>query len=111
MRTFVEDIGESLGCGAHVRELRRLRVASFSIKDCFTFESILAFRKKNELLDAKLLPIDSALSGWPKIFVPEDSQKNLQHGQTISIEGSTPVRVCNYLLKKFIPIRRFSRNW
>ena len=74
VRTLVEDIGESLGCGAHVRELRRLRVASLSIKDCFTFESILAFRKKNELLDAKLLPIDSALSGWPKIFVPENSE-------------------------------------
>ena len=91
VRTLVEDIGESLGCGAHVRELRRLRVASLSIKDCFTFESILAFRKKNELLDAKLLPIDSALSGWPKIFVPENSLTSLRHGKTISVEGFAPL--------------------
>ena len=34
VRTLVEDIGESLGCGAHVRELRRLEVASFSIRNC-----------------------------------------------------------------------------
>ena len=32
VRTLVEDIGESIGCGAHVRELRRLRVASFQLK-------------------------------------------------------------------------------
>ena len=90
VRTLVEDIGESLGCGAHVRELRRLSVASFSIKDCLTFESILDFRKKNQLLDTKLLPIDSALSGWPKIFVPKESHTSLRHGKTVSVEGFVP---------------------
>ena len=103
VRTLVEDIGESLGCGAHVRELRRLRVASLSIKDCFTFESILAFRKKNELLDAKLLPIDSALSGWPKIFVPENSQTSLRHGKTISVEGFVPLGLVTIYSKKSKP--------
>ena len=116
VRTLVEDIGESIGCGAHVRELRRLRVASFSIKDCLTFESILDFRKKNGLLESKLLPIDSALSGWPKIFVPEDSQKNLQHGQTISIEGSTPLGLVtiysknSYLSEDFLGIGELLSN-
>ncbi|MEC8644792.1 MAG: tRNA pseudouridine(55) synthase TruB, partial [Pseudomonadota bacterium] len=103
VRTLVEDIGESLGCGAHVRELRRLRVASLSIKDCFTFESILAFRKKNELLDAKLLPIDSALSGWPKIFVPENSLTSLRHGKTISVEGLAPLGFVTIYSKKSKP--------
>ena len=44
VRTLVGDIGESLGCGAHVRELRRLEVASFSIRDCFTFDSMMRLR-------------------------------------------------------------------
>ena len=90
VRTLVEDIGESIGCGAHVRELRRLQVASFSIGDCFTLDSIMGFRQKYELLDARLLPVDSALAGWPRIFVPEQSQISLKHGKTISVESLAP---------------------
>ena len=91
MRTLVEDIGESLGCGAHVTELRRLQVASFSIRDCFTLDSIQGLRKKYELLDARLLPVDSALAGWPRIFVPEESRISLRHGKTIFVESLAPL--------------------
>ena len=91
VRTLVEDIGESLGCGAHVTELRRLQVASFSIRDCFTLDSIQGLRKKYELLDARLLPVDSALAGWPRIFVPEESRISLRHGKTIFVESLAPL--------------------
>ena len=91
MRTLVEDIGESIGCGAHVRELRRLQVASFSIKDCCTLDSIMGFRQKYEFLDARLLPVDSALAGWPRIFVPEQSQISLRDGKPISVESLAPL--------------------
>ena len=91
VRTLVEDIGESIGCGAHVRELRRLQVASFSIRDCFTLDSIQGLRKKYELLDARLLPVDSALAGWPRIFVPEESRISLRHGKTIFVESLAPL--------------------
>jgi tRNA pseudouridine55 synthase len=91
VRTLVEDIGESIGCGAHVRELRRLQVASFSIRDCFTLDSIMGLGQKYELLDARLLPVDSALEGWPRIFVPEQSQISLRHGKTISVESLAPL--------------------
>ena len=91
VRTLVEDIGESIGCGAHVRELRRLQVASFSIRDCLTLDSIMGFRQKYELLDARLLPVDSALAGWPRIFVSEQSQISLKHGKTIYVESLAPM--------------------
>ncbi len=91
VRTLVEDIGELIGCGAHVRELRRLQVASFPIRNCSTFNSILSLRQKYELLDAKLLPIDSALAGWPKIYVSEELQVSLRHGKTISVESLAPL--------------------
>ena len=74
--------------------------SSFSFNQrLFYFESLLAFRKKNELLDAKL-PIDSALSGWPKIFVPENSQTSLRHGKTISVEGFAPLGFVTIYSKK-----------
>ena len=116
VRTLVEDIGESLGCGAHVRELRRLSVASFSIKDCLTFESILDFRKKNQLLDTKLLPIDSALIGWPKIVVSKESQTSLRHGKTVSVKGFVPFGLVTIyskspnLSEEFLGIGEFLAN-
>ena len=116
VRTLVEDIGESIGCGAHVRELRRLQVASFSIRDCFTFDSILSLRQKYELLDARLLPVDSALAGWPRIFVSEESQISLRHGKTISVESLAPLGLVTIYSKnsnrpaEFLGIGEFLTN-
>ena len=116
VRTLVEDIGESLGCGAHVRELRRLQVASFSIRDCFTLDSILGLRQKFELLDATLLPVDSALAGWPRIFVPENSRISLRHGKTIFVESLAPLGLVTIYSKnsnrpvEFLGIGEFLAN-
>ena len=116
VRTLVEDIGESIGCGAHVRELRRLQVASFSIRDCFTLDSIKGFRQKYELLDARLLPVDSALAGWPRIFVSEQSQISLKHGKTISVESLAPLGLVTIYAKnsnrraEFLGIGEFRAN-
>ncbi len=116
VRTLVEDIGESIGCGAHIRDLRRLQVAAFSIRDCFTLNSILGLRKKYELLDAKLLPVDSALIGWPRIYVPEESQLSLRHGKTISVESLAPLGLVTIYSKnskrpaEFLGIGEFLAN-
>ena len=116
VRTLVEDIGESLGCGAHVRELRRLQVASFSIRDCFTLDSILGLRQKYELLDARLLPVESALAGWPRIFVPEESRISLRHGKTIFVESLAPLGLVTIYSKnsnrpvEFLGIGEFLAN-
>ena len=116
VRTLVEDIGESIGCGAHVRELRRLQVASFSIRDCCTLDSIKGFRQKYELLDARLLPVDSALAGLPRIFVSEQSQISLEHGKTISVESLVPLGLVTIYAKnsnrraEFLGIGEFRAN-
>ena len=116
VRTLVEDIGESLGCGAHVTELRRLQVASFTIRDCFTLDSIQGLRKKYELLDARLLPVDSALADWPRIFVPEESRISLRHGKTIFVESLAPLGLVTIYAKnsnrraEFLGIGEFRAN-
>ena len=116
VRTLVEDIGESIGCGAHVRELRRLQVASLSIRDCFTFESIRDLRQKNEFLDAKLLSVGSALSGLSKVFVSENSEISLRHGKTICFECSAPLGLVAMYVKnskregEFLGIGEFLSN-
>jgi len=60
IRTLGEDIGEALGCGAHLSALRRIRTGDFSVDRCVTLESLEAMDEEQRL--ACLLPVDSLLA-------------------------------------------------
>ena len=55
IRKLACDIGESLGCGAHLASLRRTRSGRFSIKDAVSFEALKGFDKRR--LEERLLKI------------------------------------------------------
>lgn len=65
IRTLAEDMGEALGCGAHLSGLRRLATAGFHVRDAITLDE--AERLDEPGRDARLLPADALLSGWPRI--------------------------------------------
>jgi tRNA pseudouridine55 synthase len=67
IRTLVEDIGQALGCGAHVLELRRLQVHNYSIEQTVSYESIQ--HMSLEALDELLLPITSLVYYLPKATI------------------------------------------
>jgi tRNA pseudouridine55 synthase len=60
IRTLGEDIGEALGCGAHLSALRRIRTGDFGIERCVTLESLESMDEEQRL--ACLLPVDSLLA-------------------------------------------------
>lgn len=86
VRTLAEDIGEALGCGAHVIALRRTGVGPYTGLTMFTLEQV---REKAELglqaLDGLLLPIDTALGEWPAINLTKDSAYYLKMGQPVLV--------------------------
>ncbi len=55
VRTLVDDIGEMIGCGAHVIALRRFRVGDFKESDLVTYEHLFQYRNDLEELDKFLL--------------------------------------------------------
>ena len=55
VRTLCSDIGDLLGCGAHLHELRRVRSGKFDVKDAHTLESIM--QQSREQLQAFIIPI------------------------------------------------------
>ncbi len=62
IRTLVEDLGEALGCGAHVIELRRLGAGPYSEAQMYTFEMLESESVKGlEFIDPLLLSVDTAL--------------------------------------------------
>ena len=84
IRTLVEDIGEALGCGAHVAALRRTEVAPFSAPRMWTLDELEALAEQGDeaLLEA-LLPIDASLAHLPAVHLGEDAAYYLQQGQPV----------------------------
>ncbi len=88
VRTLAEDIGEKLGCGAHVSGLRRTGVGPYSEADMHTLEEIETQAEERDGfvgLDAKLLPMDSALSAWPEIVLNKDMAFYIRQGQPVLV--------------------------
>ena len=57
IRTLAEDIGEALGCGAHLTALRRVRTGGFGVEDCVTLAALEAMSESERL--ACLRPVES----------------------------------------------------
>jgi tRNA pseudouridine55 synthase len=84
VRTLVEDLGETLGCGAHVSALRRLATAPYREPQMISMATIEAAAKVGiETLDKLLIPADSALAAWPQVQLNEDTTYQLRHGQPV----------------------------
>ena len=87
VRTLVEDIGENLGCGAHVTELRRLTVGSFQDpSQMVTVKQLETLRANDrDALDDLLLPMDAALMHWPDVQLNADMSYYLLQGQPVQV--------------------------
>lgn len=85
IRTLIDDLGEALGCGAHVTMLRRIAVADYPFERMMTIENLqnLAENQALATLDKLLLPIDSAVSRLPRINLDELQTKAVGFGQRL----------------------------
>jgi tRNA pseudouridine55 synthase len=86
VRTLVEDIGEQLGCGAHVTALRRLAVGPFDDSQLVDMEALEAKAAEGmAALDKLLLPMESGLSQWPGVRLSGDAAFYLRQGQPVLV--------------------------
>ena len=84
IRNIVDDLGQVLGCGAHVISLRRTFVADYPADEMVTIEQLKADRENNISLDDYLLPMDSPLLAYPEAVIDLDSAHYFCMGQAIS---------------------------
>lgn len=86
IRSLVRDLGERLGCGAHVTELRRTWVEPFQSESLLTIEQLEALAEQGtEALDAVLMPVEVALSGIQKLIVDDEQARKIGMGQKITV--------------------------
>jgi tRNA pseudouridine55 synthase len=92
IRSIVRDLGELLGCGAHVTALRRLWVEPFGEPRMATIDELrqLSEARGEQALDAVLLPIDAALVLWPRVGLDSLQALALGRGQAVQLgQGQT----------------------
>lgn len=85
IRTLVDDLGEVLGCGAHVTRLRRIAVADYPYNKMMTLEQLQQFSEQEDLdlLDQHLLPMESAVIRLPGLCLTKEQARAVGFGQRI----------------------------
>ncbi len=95
IRKLCYDMGEVLGCGAHMQELRRTRAGPFveDGKDSVTLHDVAYWfaeweEKKNEqILRRFIQPMEAALTLLPKIFIRDSAVDAICHGASLTAPG------------------------
>ena len=86
VRTLAEEIGEALGCGAHVTALRRTGLGPFTDQPMVTMEQVEAAAEQGfGALDDLLLPPEAGLVDWPGVTLDADSTHFLLLGQAVFV--------------------------
>jgi tRNA pseudouridine55 synthase len=85
IRVLAEDIGEALGCGAHLSSLRRTASGRFRVDQASTLE---ALQESNAL--ERLLPLPALIEGLPRAELGAAEEARLRQGQTLQISGLHP---------------------
>ncbi|HEY4530539.1 MAG TPA: tRNA pseudouridine(55) synthase TruB [Luteimonas sp.] len=94
VRSLVRDLGEALGCGAHVAELRRLWIDPFRNPRMWTFAELEALAERGESsLEACLLPLEAGMDAWPRVEVDPAGAARLAYGQAAAGVEGTPGEV------------------
>lgn len=96
IRTIIDDLGEKLGCGAHVIMLRRLAVSRYPVERMVTLEQLQALVMDAEaraipaadLLDPLLMPMDSPASDFPLVNLPLTSSVYFKNGNPVRTTGA-----------------------
>lgn len=94
IRKLIHDIGEALGCGAHMHELRRTRAGPFTevenlvtLHDVVYLFSLWQETKDEGFLRKFILPMEEALKLLPKIYVRDSAVDAICHGAHLTAPG------------------------
>lgn len=92
VRSLADDLGQALGCGAHLSGLRRTSVGALRVDAAHTLEALQALAEQRGALDHLLLPVDTLVERLPRIELDAEQARRFGHGQTLvlGIAGGAP---------------------
>ena len=78
IRAIARDLGQALGCGGHLTELRRTRSGAFGLEHAVPGDALDATARD------RLRPLRDCLLEWPAVTVTEEGKRALRHGRDLS---------------------------
>lgn len=89
IRVLGQDIGEALGCGAHLNALRRTQVGALTMESMITLDALIAHEAPLGLL----APVDALLSSFPSVALTAELGKRFLQGQRLALGKEPAVAV------------------
>lgn len=108
IRVLAEDIGEALGCGAHLAALRRTATGGFDLHAAATLEALATFSETER--DLRLLATDALVAVLPRIDLTPDETTRLRLGQAIARAGLPDGAYRAYGAGVFVGVARSQRG-
>jgi tRNA pseudouridine55 synthase len=102
IRSLVHDLGQRLGCGAHLTALRRTRSGDFRVDEAVPLDKVSA---------GDLVPMDHLLSSMPRIEVSDSDETKVVHGNQIRAEGSAPLARIFNKKGEFLAVASVENGW
>ena len=84
VRTLIHELGEDLGCGAHVCALRRTRAGPFDSSEMVTMAQLKEAKDQNSI-DQLLKPVESTIGHWPLLEINKVAAFYVRQGQPIAV--------------------------
>lgn len=97
IRKLCTDIGDKLGCGAHMAELRRTKAGPFNVSESVALtdllDSFMFFKEdgNEEEIRRCILPFERAVDHLPKVVVLDTTINSLSHGAQLNVPGIVSV--------------------
>lgn len=87
IRTIADDLGQALGCGAHIIALRRTQAGAFTEADCVTTQALVEECANGGLsaIDQHLIPMDMAIADLPEVILPSITASFIKNGQPVLV--------------------------
>lgn len=83
IRSLAHDLGAQLGCGAHLLELRRIRVGPFSVDQAVSLETLEELARASRMAEVLITPVD-ALPTLPAVRLTLAGAARASHGAQVS---------------------------
>lgn len=86
IRSIAHELGQALGCGAHLFSLKRTKIGEYDLKQSLTLEDFLQLPSEAKIL-SHIIPLESLLPHFPKIILTEIGSTMAKNGNTIFAEN------------------------
>jgi len=84
IRSLAHEMGQELGCGAHLAEITRTAVGEFSLEQAIPLEELAEAKQAGKFADC-LIPLESLLPNFPRANVLPVIEKRVRHGSKFNI--------------------------